>query len=121
MSSFDTPSEKNRQRELEERDYREAFHKAQREIDQLKQEVEDFTTAHKKMHEEFESLKETISGDKKVFLEKLDKRMADLEEDNRRLHALIQSASESDMKLVEQMDKNHREKMDQILKLVNGR
>lgn len=118
MSDFSTPSEKRRSHQREQEDYRKAFWAAETEIAELKKIVAGLTEQQASFRGDLTTLLENQAADKKALVEKVDAGLSKLDEDNKRLHALIQSAQDNDLKLVEQMDKNHRERMSEILKLV---
>lgn len=104
--------------EKEQNDYRQAFQAAQSEIAELRKTISSLKEQQTDFLTKLQAVSETQQADKKALFEKVDAGLSKLDEDNKRLHALIQSAQDSDLKLVEQMDKNHRERMSEILKLV---
>jgi len=109
----------NRQASRVEQDYRQAFENAQAEIGKLKSRMSELDNKNSELQEQLRSLAEAQAESIRSIRQQVESGMAKLSEDNSQMHALIQSAQTEDLKLVEQMDRNHRERLESIVRLVD--
>ena len=101
----------------EEQDYRAAFETAQREITDLKARMLELETQNQTLRSQLSDLVTTQSENIQQVRAQIEAGLAKLTEDNQQMHAQIQSAHDQDLKLVEQMDHNHRQRLDTIVRL----
>lgn len=102
-----------------EQDYRQAFETARAEIGELKSRMSDMETRNDELQERLSNLVETQAENIRAVRTQVESGIAKLSEDNKQMHGLIQNAQTEDLKLVEQMDRNHRERLESIVRLVD--
>lgn len=102
-----------------EQDYRQAFETARVEIGELKSRMSDIETRNNELQERLSDLVETHAENIRAVRAQVESGIAKLSEDNKQMHGLIQNAQTEDLKLVEQMDRNHRERLESIVRLVD--
>ena len=96
----------------EQLDYKQAFEEARDDVARLTDRIE-------ALEGQFTELQTLLKDQTQTLREQLESGLAKLEEDNERLHAMIRSAQEHDSELIEQMNKNHRERLEALLHLKN--
>ena len=115
MTDFRGRNERRDARALQQQeqlDYKQAFEEARDDVARLTDRIE-------ALEGQFTELQTLLKDQTQTLREQLESGLAKLEEDNERLHAMIRSAQEHDSELIEQMNKNHRERLEALLHLKN--
>lgn len=99
--------------------YRQAFENAQTEMGDLKSRMSKLEDKNAELQSKFSELVTTQAESTRSIHSQIETGIAKLSEDNGQMHALIQSAQTEDLKLVEQMDRNHRERLESIVHLLD--
>ena len=90
-----------------------------KEIKNLHARIADLEKEQKKLKSDLELVTKSYKESVQALRKQVEAGVNKLTEDNKRLHTLIRSAQQHDMQLVEQMDKNHRERLDSILRTID--
>ena len=122
MVDFRSESERQRdarQAQREQQDYKVAFDQAQRDMSDLKARMSELEEQNQALQSKLADLVNLQAESIRAVRAQVEAGMAKLTEDNTQMHAMIQSAQTEDLKLVEQMDRNHRERLESIVRLVD--
>lgn len=122
MVDFRSSGERDRDRHNAnrvEQDYKRAFEEAQSEVARLKSKITELESHITAFKGQVTELATTQAENTRSLRSQLEAGLAKLDEDNRQMHAMIKSAHNDDLKLVEQMDQNHRERLESIVRLVD--
>ncbi len=122
MPDFRSKSEQaqdQHRKNVEIHNYRQAFENAQSEIDQLKTQISELVSQASDFRTQLQTLAQTQAEGIRELRSQVEAGLEKLNDDNKKLHTLIQSGQAEDLKLVEQMDANHRERMENIMRLVD--
>lgn len=117
MPDFRSRGERDQfEREQQQRQRKTAQSK---EIQNLQSRIAELEKDQRKLKSDLEALAKSYADSVQALRKQVESGVAKLTEDNRRLHALIQNAQQHDIQLVEQMDRNHRERMENILRMID--
>ena len=112
--------------QVETHNYKTAFEKSQSavsalktQIDTLKAEITDLKSTQSQFRTQMETMAQTHAEHVRALRGQIETGLTKLDEDNQKLHTLIRSGQDHDLKLTEQMDENHRERMSNIQQLLD--
>ena len=100
-----------------EQDYKAAFEEARLEIGGLKSRLDDLEVKNATLQRQLSELMASQAENFQAVRSQVEAGLTKLSDDNRQLHTMIQSAQAQDLELVQQMDQNHRERLESLVRL----